>query len=591
MGNRPDRGGRDDRLFWALIPGRASSIRQGIAMHHDLCHISRSTPISQRLSRAAIWGIEALIVRDETVVIRLRLRRVWGVVSREAAPLSRGIVIGPRQHSTTQARDDSNMIWQVGLYAAAVLIPLVAFAIEAIFIRQLKRFNAYLATGAIGLSCVLSLIGFLDYTIESKFYAHAAEHSESTAEHGETAGHGEAAESQTHHQPLVWSSSFDWVVLGETGSGPGLAVPLGIAVDNLSAVMFLMVTFIATLIHIYSMGYMHDDPRYPRFFTYLSLFCFSMLGLVASSNVFMIFVFWELVGVCSYLLIGFWYEEKVNSDAANKAFVVNRVGDVGMLVGLGLLWTSLGTFSFQEINQGLRGPTGNLHEVRALERCQSRRVGRSRDPQGHAQRSDPRAAADSVLDVDPGGPGDFCRLRGQKRQFPLHVWLPDAMAGPTPVSALIHAATMVAAGVYLVGRFFPVFTAGCASFHRLHRRDHVVHRCDDRDGPDRLQEGARVFDGQSAWLHDAGPGRRWLGGGAVPPADSCLLQGDFVPGRRQRLPQCSHLRDASAGRSAQEDADHGLDDAGRAHWRSRAFRSSAAFTRKTRFWRPRWRGS
>ncbi len=122
--------------------------------------------------------------------------------------------------------------------------------------------------------------------------------------------------------------------------------------------MFLMVTFIATLIHIYSMGYMHDDPRYPRFFTYLSLFCFSMLGLVASSNVFMIFMFWELVGVCSYLLIGFWYEEKVNSDAANKAFVVNRVGDVGMLVGLGLLWTSLGTFSFQEINRGLARSDG-----------------------------------------------------------------------------------------------------------------------------------------------------------------------------------------------------------------------------------------
>ncbi len=119
--------------------------------------------------------------------------------------------------------------------------------------------------------------------------------------------------------------------------------------------MFLMVTFIATLIHIYSIGYMHDDPRFPRFFAYLSLFCFSMLGLVAASNVFMIFIFWELVGVCSYLLIGFWYEEKVNCDAANKAFIVNRVGDVGMLLGLGLLWASLGTFDFKEINEGLRG--------------------------------------------------------------------------------------------------------------------------------------------------------------------------------------------------------------------------------------------
>ena len=122
---------------------------------------------------------------------------------------------------------------------------------------------------------------------------------------------------------------------GHGTSQPSLVLRLGVAIDNLAAIMFLMVTFIATLIHIYSMGYMHDDPRYPRFFAYLSLFCFSMLGLVASSNVFMIFIFWELVGVCSYLLIGFWYEEKANCDAANKAFIVNRVGDVGMLVGPG----------------------------------------------------------------------------------------------------------------------------------------------------------------------------------------------------------------------------------------------------------------
>ena len=129
--------------------------------------------------------------------------------------------------------------------------------------------------------------------------------------------------------------------------------------------MFLMVTFIATLIHIYSMGYMHGDVRYPRFFAYLSLFCFSMLGLVASANVFMVFIFWELVGVCSYLLIGHWYEEKTNSDAANKAFIVNRVGDVGMLVGLGLLWTSLGTFNIDEINRTLRDDDGQLNVAKA----------------------------------------------------------------------------------------------------------------------------------------------------------------------------------------------------------------------------------
>ena len=222
--------------------------------------------------------------------------------------------------------------------------------------------------------------------------------------------------------------------------------------------MFLMVTFIATLIHIYSMGYMHDDPRYPRFFTYLSLFCFSMLGLVASANVFMIFIFWELVGVCSYFLIGFWYEEKINCDAANKAFIINRVGDVGMLVGLGLLWTSLGTFSIQDINQGSAATRAAQHVKAAA------RQGRGRplcDPATQqvvidAVTGQPREIPFWMLTL--AGPGDFRRLRRKRAQFPLHVWLPDAMAGPTPVSALIHAATMVAAGVYLVGRFFPLFT-------------------------------------------------------------------------------------------------------------------------------------
>jgi proton-translocating NADH-quinone oxidoreductase chain L len=370
------------------------------------------------------------------------------------------------------------MMWQVGLYAAVVLIPLVAFAIEAIFIRQLKRYNAYLATGAIGLSCLLSLIGFLAYTIESDFYSHHADAAASEAEEGAATEHGEGAEGAAHHKPLVWSGSVDWVILGgaaaATSAGnigmaparPDLAVSLGIAIDNLSVVMFLMVTFIATLIHIYSMGYMHDDPRYPRFFTYLSLFCFSMLGLVASSNVFMIFIFWELVGVCSYLLIGFWYEEKVNCDAANKAFVVNRVGDVGMLMGLGLLWASLGTFSFQEISQGLRGGTGELHEVTLPSGA---KVVQLMDRETHkvimdnaTGQAQPRQISFWMLTL--AGLGIFAGCAGKSAQFPLHVWLPDAMAGPTPVSALIHAATMVAAGVYLVGRFFPVFTSDVLLF-------------------------------------------------------------------------------------------------------------------------------
>ncbi len=361
------------------------------------------------------------------------------------------------------------MSWQVGLYATAVLIPLAAFAVEAIFIRQLKRLNAYIATAAIGFSCLLSVFGFLSYAWESNFFAtaHAAHGSEAEPSAGALGEH--ASESESAHKRVVWSASYDWVLLGGPAipARPGeaapanLVVPLGIAIDSLSVIMFVMVTFIATLIHIYSMGYMHDDPRYPRFFTYLSLFCFSMLGLVASSNVFMIFIFWELVGVCSYLLIGFWYEEKVNCDAANKAFIVNRIGDVGMLMGLGLLWTSLGTFSFHDINTGLRATSGKFNDVVVGKAPGERVVQLIPDPATHEVARDevtgkPRQIPYWMLTL--AGLGIFAGCVGKSAQFPLHVWLPDAMAGPTPVSALIHAATMVAAGVYLVGRFFPVFT-------------------------------------------------------------------------------------------------------------------------------------
>jgi proton-translocating NADH-quinone oxidoreductase chain L len=360
------------------------------------------------------------------------------------------------------------MVWQVWLYTAAVLIPLAAFAVEAIFGRQLKRFNAQLATFAIGLSCVLSVIGFIDYYMVEAPWTSGHE----ATEHGDPAQppgapeHGAAA--PAHHGPRVWSKDIDWVLLGgqagSTKSGPAkpdLAIPLGIYIDNLGVLMFFMVTFIATLIHVYSMGYMRDDPRYPRFFTYLSLFCFSMLGLVASSNLFMIFIFWELVGLCSYLLIGFWYEEKVNSDAANKAFVVNRIGDVGMLVGLGILWSALGTFNFQDINRGLRSATGEFISKSAAGANGGEVVQfvdrETRRPLVDPVTGNPREI--SVLLLTLAGLGVFAGCVGKSAQFPLHVWLPDAMAGPTPVSALIHAATMVAAGVYLVGRFFPLFTS------------------------------------------------------------------------------------------------------------------------------------
>jgi proton-translocating NADH-quinone oxidoreductase chain L len=356
------------------------------------------------------------------------------------------------------------MSWQVGLYVAAVLVPLAAFAIEAIFIRQLKRYNAYIATGAIFLSFILSFIGFVNYFAFTAPWGEGESHAESHGSGGSLPGESGP---KVHIPAERFSHEAAWISLGGIPASngaparPALVVPLGVAIDNLGAIMFLMVTFIATLIHVYSIGYMHDDPRFPRFFTYLSLFCFSMLGLIAASNAFMIFIFWELVGVCSYLLIGFWYEEKVNCDAANKAFIVNRVGDVGMLVGLGLLWSGLGTLDFKEINEGLRGSTGELHVVhKTLNSSEvvqfiSRGTGQVVIDEITGQ---PRQMPYWVLTI--AGLGIFAGCVGKSAQFPLHVWLPDAMAGPTPVSALIHAATMVAAGVYLVGRFFPLFTPG-----------------------------------------------------------------------------------------------------------------------------------
>ena len=358
--------------------------------------------------------------------------------------------------------------WQGWIYVFAVLIPLAAFVIQFLFIRILGRLNAYIATGAIATSCVLSVFGFFAYSFAApEMYAsHGKHEGEASPEHGGTAAeaaHGSPAE-KAQRRPVAWTGRFNWVVLGASSTvagskaPAGLSIPLEIYIDNLAVIMFAMVTFIATLIHLYSMGYMSEDPGYPRFFTYLSLFCFSMLGLVASGNIFMIFMCWELVGVCSYLLIGFWYQEKKNSDAANKAFIVNRVGDIGMLVGLGLVWSSLGTFNIDTINRGLRGENGQLHEVFADGQTQYQLVDRdSGEVLSDAATGAPRQIASWALLL--AGLGVFAGCVGKSAQFPLHVWLPDAMAGPTPVSALIHAATMVAAGVYLVGRFYPLFTS------------------------------------------------------------------------------------------------------------------------------------
>lgn len=359
-----------------------------------------------------------------------------------------------------------------------------------------NKLGAYLATGAIALACVCSVIGGFTFL---------------------TADHSHGGGASPH-----WAGSVEWAsvrpVTNQSDPEHGAILRVGYYIDSLSVTMFLMVTFIASLIHLFSIGYMseelqktvtdhevhtaeghlHRRGRFGRFFLFLSLFCFSMLNLVLADNLFQVFVSWELVGICSYLLIGFYYERTSASNAANKAFITNRIGDAGFIIGLLILWTSLGTLNFQDIFQRVRAPANVSEEyankIVSLDRSQAVPDGQEffLSPQGKFG-SDvllfPRlpqnlAFPPAVSDDNPtglrltaldspephqfgfmpywalvaAGLGVFLGCVGKSAQFPLQVWLPDAMEGPTPVSALIHAATMVAAGVYLVGRTFPLFT-------------------------------------------------------------------------------------------------------------------------------------
>ncbi|UCH65515.1 MAG: NADH-quinone oxidoreductase subunit L [Ignavibacterium sp.] len=227
------------------------------------------------------------------------------------------------------------------------------------------------------------------------------------------------------------TAEFVWIDLGNTPLMGDIKITLGIILDNISVLMIVVVMLISSLVHIFSIEYMRGDPRYNRYFAYLGLFTFSMSGIVFTHNILMMYIFWELVGVSSYLLIGFWFEKKSASDAAKKAFIVNRIGDIGMFIGILILYTTYHTFTleeiFSQISQGVL-PFNN----------------------------------DAWLTI--AGILLFAGAIGKSAQVPLHVWLPDAMEGPTPVSALIHAATMVAAGVYLVVRIFGIFTADAMLF-------------------------------------------------------------------------------------------------------------------------------
>jgi len=212
-------------------------------------------------------------------------------------------------------------------------------------------------------------------------------------------------------KPEIRAAEIPWIDFGEM-----LRVPIGFILDSLSKTMLVLVSGVGALIHIYSLGYMRDDPGKSRYYASLSLFMFSMLGIVLANNFVMMFIFWELVGLCSYLLIGHWFQRDGAAEAAKKAFITNRIGDFGFMLGILMVWGATGSVVFDDIIPQLWRVTSN-----------------------------PTFLTICVLLV-------FCGAVGKSAQFPLHVWLPDAMEGPTPISALIHAATMVAAGVYMLVR-------------------------------------------------------------------------------------------------------------------------------------------
>ena len=214
----------------------------------------------------------------------------------------------------------------------------------------------------------------------------------------------------------------------------GLSIDIGLLIDPISVMMLVVVTFVSLMVHIYSLGYLKGEERFPIYYSFLGLFTFAMLGLVLSSNIFQIYIFWELVGVSSFLLIGYYYDKPSAVAACKKAFIVTRFADLGFLIGILILSNSAGTLDFNTLITTLTSPESNAIKT---------------------------ATASTFLGASAltwGAALVFIGGAGKSAMFPLHIWLPDAMEGPTPVSALIHAATMVVAGVYLVARLFPVFS-------------------------------------------------------------------------------------------------------------------------------------
>lgn len=280
----------------------------------------------------------------------------------------------------------------------AILLPVVSFIINIFF---KNKFSGWIGTSFIGLSFLLSIVLFFV---------------------------------NIHSGNIQFS--YHWFSIP-----PNYQFAVGILLNNLASILLIIVTFISMLVHLYSIEYMKKDEGFSRYFAFLGLFTFSMLGIVLADNLLLIFIFWELVGFSSYLLIGFWFFRSSAVVASRKAFIVNRIGDAGFLVGILILWTHLGTLDLLSLNSAM-----------ALSQLENGQWLSSIFNNGTTILS---SMNEGWLTV--AGIALFCGAIGKSAQFPLQIWLPDAMEGPTPVSALIHAATMVAAGVYLIARIYFLF--------------------------------------------------------------------------------------------------------------------------------------
>ncbi|HLW57364.1 MAG TPA: NADH-quinone oxidoreductase subunit L [Bacteriovoracaceae bacterium] len=290
------------------------------------------------------------------------------------------------------------MEYSVGSIAPIFLAPVLAFVINAFFGRRLPRNGDWVAVLGVFISFIFSARIFGDFVF------------------------GKFATDYYIHKTFTW---LDLSYMDQVWK-----FDLGIYIDNMAAIMLLMVSGVATLIHLFSTWYMDHDPRHGRFFTFLPLFTSAMLGLVLSDNLLALFMFWEVMGFCSYSLIGIYYEKEEAGDASIKAFMTTRVGDVFLLLGIVAIYMVIGSVTYTDI---------------------------------YAAIAEGKFAGQSVLGIGLATFTGFCLFlgaMGKSAQFPLHVWLPDAMMGPTPGSALIHAATMVAAGVYLSLRMYPLMVAG-----------------------------------------------------------------------------------------------------------------------------------